>query len=145
MLSLLFFIGVPLCFAYVVAGVLTHVYEPLSSVWNLLKLGFYVIVALLLSFLVTLVMGGFLVGIFWPLFRPLYEARCRKNGAPFHVGDRVRILVGRNKDRVTRVYSDWRDDCVRVELGEEEKEEFKDIFSIIQLVREDAESGSRND
>jgi hypothetical protein len=71
--------------------------------------------------------------------RPLYRARCLKNGAPFRVGDHVQILSGRYKGQVARVYSGWRDDSVRVELGGTEKEKFKDIFDPIQLLREDVE------
>lgn len=138
-LVLLLFVGAPLFFTYAVTRLLAHAYTPLSDIWNLIRLVFYVIVALLLGFLMALVAGSFLVGIFWLLLRPLYEARCAKNGAPFRVGDHVRILAGRHKDRVVRVYSDWKDDSVRVELGADEKEKFKDIFSAIQLLREDAD------
>jgi hypothetical protein len=45
---------------------------------------------------------------------------------------------------MARVYSDWRDDCVRVELGEREKENFEDIFDPIQLLREDVEPNAPN-
>jgi hypothetical protein len=138
-LCFLLFVGVPVCFAYVVASRLAHVYQPLSDIWNLVRLVFFVVVALLLGFLLALVVGSCLAGIFWPLLRPLFEARDVKNGAPFRVGDRVRILAGRHKDRVVRVYSDWKDDSVRVELGEKEKEKFTDIFSSLQLLREDVE------
>ena len=138
-LFFLLFVGAPVCFAYVVAGLLAHVYQPLSDIWNLVRLAFFVIVALLLGVLLVLVAGSCLAGIFWPILRPFFEARDVKNGAPFRVGDRVRILAGRHKDRVVRVYSDWRYDSVRVELGEKEKEKFTDIFSSLQLLREDVE------
>ena len=136
---LILLVGVPLCCAYVIARPLVHVYAPLSEIWNLLRLVFYVIVALLLSFLSALVAVSFLIGILWPLIEPFYKSRCAKNGAPFHVGDHVRILAGRHKDRVVKVYSTWRDDSVRVELGEKEKEKFKDIFSFIELLKVNAE------
>jgi hypothetical protein len=141
-LFLLLLVGAPICFAYVVAGLLAHVYQPLSEIWNLLRLVFYVTIALCLSFLLALVAASCLTGIFWPILRPLYNARCHKNGAPFRVGDHVQILVGRHRGRVVRVYSGWRDDCVRVELGEREAEKFKDIFDPIQLLREDVEPGA---
>ena len=134
-LCFLLFVGAPVCLAYVVAGLLANVYQPLSDIWNLVRLAFFVIVALLLGFLLALVAGSCLAGIFWPLLRPFFKARDIKNGAPFHVGDRVRILAGRHKDRVVRVYSDWRDDSVRVELGEKEKEKFTDIFSSLTPAR----------
>src|SRR5262245_56663955 len=50
----LLFVVVPLWFAYVVAAVLARVYQPLLDIWNLLRLAFFVIVALLLAFLVAL-------------------------------------------------------------------------------------------
>jgi len=139
---ILFFVGGPLCFAYTVAGLLAHVYEPLSDTWNLLRVVFYVIIAVLLGFLLTLVAGSCLAGILWPILRPLYRARCARNGAPFQPGDHVQILVGRHKGRVVRVYGGWRDDSVRVELSETEKEKLKDIFSAIQLLRESAEQNT---
>jgi hypothetical protein len=129
----------PLYFAYVVAGILVRVYQPIFDIWNRLRLVFFVIIAVLLGFLAALIAGSFLTGFFWPLLQPLYKARCCKNGAPFQVGDRVQILVGRHKGRAVKVYGGWRDDCVRVELGEREKEKFKDIFDPIQLLREDVE------
>ncbi len=138
-LFLLLLVGAPLCFAYIVAGLLAHVYPPLSDIWNLLLLVFFVFVALLLGFLLALVAGSFLTGIFWRLLRPLYKARAIQNGAPFRVGDHVQILVGHHKGRVARVYSGWKDGCVRVELGEREAEKFKDIFDALQLLRENVE------
>jgi hypothetical protein len=133
------FAGFPLYFAYVMAVLLARVYEPLSDVWNLLRVVFYVVIAWLLSLLTAFVAGSFLAGIFWPLLRPLYKARCARNGAPFLVGDYVRILAGRHKDRVVRVYSAWEHDSVRVELGEREREKLQDIFSSIELLRENVE------
>jgi hypothetical protein len=142
-LFLLPFVGAPLFFAYVAAGLLAQVYQPLSDIWNLLQLVFFVMVALLLGVLLALVAGSCLAGIFWPLLRPFYEARAIKNGAPFRVGDRVQILVGRHKGRVVTVYSAWKDDSVRVELGENEKEKFDDIFGSLQLLRENVEPERR--
>ena len=138
-LFFLLFVGTPVYFAYVVGRLLAHVYQPLFDIWNLVRLAFFVIVALLFVFLLLLVAGSCLAGVFWPMVRSFFEARDLENGAPFRVGDRVRILAGRHKDRVVRVYSDWRYDSVRVELGEMEKEKFTDIFSSLQLAREDVE------
>jgi hypothetical protein len=134
--GLLLVVGAPLSFAYLVACVLAQVYQPVSEIWNLLRLVFYVSVAFFMSFLLSTVTASCLAGIFWPLLRPLYKARCLKNGAPFRVGDYVQILAGRHKGRVVRVYSEWRDDSVRVELGNKEAEKFKDIFDALQVVRE---------
>ena len=135
----LLFVGAPLYFAYVVAGHLARVYQPISDIWNLVRLSFFVIIALLLGFLLSLIVASFLAMILWPIMQPFFKVRDLKNGAPFRVGDRVRILAGRHKDRVVRVYSEWRHDSVRVELGEREKEKFTDIFSSRQLLREEVE------
>ncbi len=83
--------------------------------------------------------AGFLLGVFllWLLLSGLHEKLARKNGAPFAVGDRVQILAGPRKGTVSRVYSAWQGNTVRVRLGEREEENFKDIFSPHQLLRED--------
>jgi hypothetical protein len=133
------FVAAPIWFAFVVAGILARVYQPITDIWNLPRVAFFAIVAWLLAVLVALVVASFLAGIFWPILRPRYRARCIKNGAPFRVGDQVQILVGRHRGRVATVSSGWRDDGVRVELGEREKEDFEDIYDPIQLVREDVE------
>jgi hypothetical protein len=67
----------------------------------------------------------------------LYDARGCINGGPFQPGDRVRILAGPHRDRVTRVYVWWMCGSLRVELGEEEKASNRDIFTACQLLREE--------
>lgn len=71
------------------------------------------------------------------LFGPIYYDQGLRNGAPFHPGDHVRILAGPHRDRIVRVYSYWQGDSVRVELGEEEKNNYSDVFSPYQLMREE--------
>src|SRR5688500_16701358 len=46
---------------------------------------------------------GFFCGVLFTPFviAPLYEKQAKRNGAPFQVGDRVRILAGRHRGRVT--------------------------------------------
>lgn len=73
--------------------------------------------AALLGYFVALLLG-------WVVFGPLYFARGLKNGAPFHVGDMVRVLVGKHRDRVVRVYQVWESrDQVRMELSEQERKD----------------------
>ena len=80
------------------------------------------------------------------VFGSIYQCRCSRYGPPFQPGDWVRILAGPHRDRVSRVYSLWQGDTVRVELGEKEKAEFKDIFSPVQLLKvQDVESESAAD
>jgi len=84
---------------------------------------------------------GFLVSLpfVWIIIGPLYRFRGTLNGAPFSVGDRVRILAGPHSGRVVRVYEVWSERCqVRVELDEQAKKEFTDAFSYTQICRESA-------
>ena len=92
-------------------------------------LGAVIILAVPVGWFSAILVGWFVLG-------PMYYGWGLKNGSPFHVGDRVRILVGPHRDCIARVYSLWQGDCVRVELGAEEKEVFHDIFSPTQLLRE---------
>jgi hypothetical protein len=69
---------------------------------------------------------------------PIYHWRAAKfNGAPFRPGDRVRILVGPHRDRVTRVRSLARYDLLCVELGEEKGAPIERAFTDVQLLREE--------
>lgn len=81
---------------------------------------------------------GFVLALLiaWPVLGAAYYDRLRKNGGPFKVGDIVQILVGPHRGRVVRVYSLWQCDAVRVDLGEGEKSNFKDIFGGTKLLKE---------
>src|SRR5207253_4613352 len=59
------------------------------------------------------------------------------NGAPFHVGDRVCILVGPHRGRVVQVYSVERRQ-IRVQLGEQAKKDSTDAFLFTKVCREGA-------
>ena len=80
-----------------------------------------------LGLLLAILLGWFVLG-------PLYYSQVERNGGPFKVGDEVLILTGPFRDRVARVYSPWQGDRVRVDLGEEAKQRFRDIFSQTQLL-----------
>ncbi len=62
--------------------------------------------------------------------------RARINGAPFMAGDAVRILSGPYKDQIATVYVVWKSQ-LRVDLGEEARLAFKDVFSFVEVCRED--------
>jgi hypothetical protein len=67
----------------------------------------------------------------------LYEYGARLNGAPFEIGDRVRILVGPHRDRVVGIYELWDQRAqVRVNLDSETKEKVTDVFSYNEICRE---------
>jgi len=96
--------------------------------------GFFLFVIIVL---LSLPLGYFTGTLFTAcFFGPLYTARGDVNGSPFAVGDMVQILSGPHKGRVVRIYSKWQGNSVRVELGEQEKETFGDVFSPHKLIRE---------
>ena len=68
---------------------------------------------------------------------PLYHLAGRLAGAPFQVGDHVRILVGPHRGKVVEV-SEVRGELseIRVELGKEAWEANKDIFRYTKVCRE---------
>jgi hypothetical protein len=83
--------------------------------------------------------GGLLPG--WFILGPIYFHRAQLNGAPFHPGDEVEILVGRCRGRVVRVLDaeNWQG-SVRVDLGEAERGRRSrlwtgDIFQPTQLLK----------
>jgi hypothetical protein len=73
--------------------------------------------------------------ITWIVVAPVYHARARLNGAPFHVGDYVQVLAEPHRDKVARIYSTWQGSTFRVELGRDAETNYKDIFSETQLLR----------
>lgn len=108
--------------------------------WHLLlSLLGVIALSLLLGFFVAFLLG-------WIILGPLYYNRMLENGGPYQIGDTVQILAGPHRGRVVRVYSLARGDSVRVELGEQEKENFKDIFAATEVLKErDAEPGQAPD
>lgn len=102
---------------------------PFSSLWDFLYLVWLIVLSLLLGLVLAIFPGGLAVG-------SLYHARELKNGGPFAEGDVVQILCGPHKGRISKVYSKWQGNTLRVELGDKEADDFKDIFSPVQLLRE---------
>lgn len=127
--------GFVLLFSVVLAVRASHPTMAALADWRvLLWLVAAVVLALLLGFFVAVMCG-------WLILGPLYYARLQMNGGPFKVGDHVEILYGPHRGRVVRVYSLWQGYGVRVELGEKEKETFKDVFGATKLLKaKDAES-----
>ncbi len=78
------------------------------------------------------VLGAALVG--WLVLGPIYYGRTIANGGPFQIGDTVQVISGPFKDRVARVYDSWRENAVCVELGEEAKAAYRDVFGGHQLL-----------
>jgi hypothetical protein len=96
----------------------------------------------LLVFVVSLLLAPVLfvflaLPFFWILVGPLYYIRARLNGAPFRVGDSIRILVGPYRGRVVQIYDVWDSrHQVRVDLDAETKIDVTDVFSFTQICRE---------
>ncbi|MHC4503671.1 MAG: hypothetical protein ACYTFI_10225 [Planctomycetota bacterium] len=79
-------------------------------------------------------LGWFIAALFvWPF---VYAASRRINGAPFSVGDKVHVLCGPHSGKRVAVYELWPSrGQVRVELGEQEKADAKDVFDENQVCR----------
>jgi hypothetical protein len=88
------------------------------------------------AILVAPTLGFFLaLPLAWIVIGPFYHFRAKLNGAPFHVGDHVQILVGSHRGKVARIYSTWQGDTFRVELGSDAEKSYKDIFSPTKVLR----------
>jgi hypothetical protein len=73
------------------------------------------------------------------VLNPVYDLGAKLNGAPFHVGDSVRILVGPYRGRVVRIYSVWHERRqICVDLGEQAKNDSTDTFLFTKVCRESA-------
>jgi len=99
------------------------------------------------AFAGTLVLA-WLVGWFaanllgWFVLAPLYYDQALRNGAPFRVGDSVRLLAGPHAGRVVWVYEVWGErGQVRVELGEQARDRVEDVYSDVEVCREAAAPG----
>jgi hypothetical protein len=127
--SRIWFATIPLLLAFAVGLTCASFLDPLAVWWDFVRVAWFVLLALLLGFFLAMFPGWLVIG-------PLFYDREVKNGGPFKVGDSVQILSGLHKGRVSRVYSTWQGNMLRVELGAGERDEFKDIFSSAQLLRE---------
>jgi hypothetical protein len=105
--------------------------EPLASWRDAVWFAWFVLLALFLGFTLAIFPGWFIIG-------PLFYDREMKNGGPFKVEDTVRILSGPQKGRISRVYATWQGNLLRVELDEKATEDFSDVFSPMELLREES-------
>ena len=76
-------------------------------------------------------LGPFILG-------PLYHHREILNGGPFKVGDRVEILVGRNRGHIATVSEvwDWRG-SLGVVFADAVPSSEKTIYRVVQVIRAD--------
>jgi len=67
---------------------------------------------------------------------PLYYLRAVRNGAPFHEGDYVRVLVPPYQGVIARVYEVATDrKQLRIDLGTGARRQVEDVFSFVQVCR----------
>lgn len=78
----------------------------------------------------------------WVLFGPILMEQGERNGGPFKPGDVVQVISGPYQDRISQVYSTWQHETVRVDLGADAKDGYRDIFAAFQLLRVDADEGT---
>ncbi len=129
-LDQIWFTGIPLLCALAVIRICKPTPELLSDGRYLLQFLGIVLAALLIGFFSVFIIG-------WPILGPIAHYRSLINGAPFHKGDLVHILVGPHRDRVVRVYEVWESrGQARVELGEKERQEVRDVFSDLKICKE---------
>lgn len=90
----------------------------------------------LLTMSLLFAIAACLVGavMFGPLVGPLYRLRTHLNGGPFAPGDVVVVLSRKHRGRRARVYGTWQGDTVRVEIENEHKAGFRDIFGQHELL-----------
>lgn len=66
----------------------------------------------------------------------LFQVAARIQGWPFTPGEEVVILTGRHKNMVTKIYEIWEERGeVRVDLGEDAKQNVKDVYSALAVCR----------
>lgn len=86
-------------------------------------------IALLIGLCVSALLGPFILG-------PIYDRRAALNGAPFHIGDRVEVLVGRNRGSVARVSEVWESrGSLRVEWDNSVARQGRTTFGFAQVIK----------
>ncbi len=117
----------------------------LDDVWPIQLFGLAVIVDL--SFAVQapdlkqmfgMILPGAAIGFFasWFVFKLLWHIRIWINGGPFKEGDIVQVIGGPHAGKIAAVYEEWPSRSqVRVDLGEAEWKNVKDVFYNVQLVK----------
>jgi len=124
--------------AWAIAGVVWVVSEcqpsrAMFGDWASCALFFTALLLAPVFFAFVAILPGFIV------FVPLYYFGDRLAGAPFRVGDRVRILVGPHRNRVVEIYDVWDSRRqIRVRLDAESETKVRDVFSFTQVCRENA-------
>jgi hypothetical protein len=114
-------------------------------VWTIQLLGMAVVIDLVMAIqgsdwkqMFGMVFVGAAIGfiVSWFFFKILWHVRVWINGGPFHRDDLVQIIAGDYAGQIAAVYEEWPSrNQVRVDLGESECIEVKDVFSYVQLLK----------
>jgi hypothetical protein len=132
------FKGYLACWAIFGIGVVISVCQPSRAMFSDWSFCALFVISLLLApvlFMFLSLPVSFLVLV------PAYYLGDRLAGAPFRVGDHVRILIGPYRDRVVEIYDVWDSRRqVRVRLDAQLEREVRDVFSFTQVLREHAAS-----
>jgi len=124
---------------------LLQIFFASEAVWTTQFLGMAVVVDLAFAIrasdwkqMLAMVLPGAIAGfmVSWPLLRIVRHVRVWINGGPFHKDDLVQVITGAHAGTIAAVYEEWPSrHQVRVDLGEAEWTEVKDVFSYVQLCR----------
>jgi hypothetical protein len=116
--------------ALLVAALFTKLlWSQLVSPGTITWLVFVQLIALMLGW----VLGLLVLAMFGPL---VLRFILRIKGGPFQSGEWVYILSGSHRDRIVRIYQLWDErGQVRVDLGEQAKQDFTDVFSCLAICR----------
>lgn len=72
----------------------------------------------------------------WLVLGPLYHDQGLCNGAPYRVGEDVRVLARRRSGQVAQVSEVWAERCqVRLDLGQVARQRVEDVFSYFEVCR----------
>jgi hypothetical protein len=88
-----------------------------------------------------LVFVGAVIGLIvsWIFFKILWRVRVWLNRGPFHTGDLVQVIAGPHAGKIAAVYDEWPSrKQVRIDLGETESTEVKDVYSYVQLLKSES-------
>ena len=95
--------------------------------WRIILLS---VIALLVAAPLGIILGMMMIG---PV---ISQIAAWINGAPFHDGDWVYVLVGPHRKQVVQVYEVWAErHQARVYIGDHAKEDFSDVFWWCQICR----------
>lgn len=95
------------------------------------KVWLWILIAAIPASLIGLIFG---VLVIWQLL--LSHLAARIQGWPFEVGEEIVILTGKHKNTNTKIYEIWEErGQVRVDLGEKQKMEVKDVFCAVEVCR----------